>query len=105
MYEGSDGNRFELERGEGIFVTSRRATNPALRMLDQANLAHGGRSMFSSSSRYGQDGGEMTQGTNNANMVSMIESAIAAQRPPVVQVESILGGIIADQNARKVGMI
>jgi hypothetical protein len=104
-YQGEDGNRFEVEKDEGIFVTKRSATNPALQMLSEANMMNGGRSMFSGSSRFLQDGGEASRATDSASMARMIKDAILSAPIPILPVQSIIGGINAETKAKKVGVI
>jgi len=91
-----------MEGGEGIYVTNRMATK---QMLNDYNTANGGRSMFSSSSRFLQDGGAVDTRAQNDNMMAMIQAAIAAQPAPQVEVTSIMAGITADKAARNVGVI
>jgi len=104
-YAGEDGNSFEVERGEGIFVTSRRATNPALQMLNEANTQAGGRSMFSGSSRFLQDGGEAGKQTDSAMMARMITDAMMNAPIPILPIQSVMAGINAETKAKNVGVI
>lgn len=104
-YKGEDGNVFEVEKGEGIFVTKREATNPALQMLNSANSMNGGRSMFSGSSRFLQDGGEASRQNDSAMMAQMISEAMMNAPVPVLPVQSIIAGINSETKAKKVGVI
>jgi hypothetical protein len=104
-YMGEDGNAFEVEKGEGIFVTKRSATNPALRMLNEANTMNGGRSMFSSSHRFLQDGGQATQNGNADQMRQMFQELAASLPAPVLQVQSVMAGINADVEATEIGIV
>lgn len=103
-YRGEDGNVFEVEKGEGLFVTKREATNPALALLDQANTSFGGTSMFSNGSRFLQDGGSVAMESTGFSQEDLI-AAIEATPPPMVQVQSIMAGINAEMEAKKVGTI
>lgn len=103
-YRGEDGNIFEVEKGEGLFVTKREATNPALALLDQANTSFGGSSMFSGGARFLQDGGSVATESTGFNQDDLI-TAIQATPPPVVQIQSIMAGINAEMEAKKVGTI
>ena len=91
-----------MEGNEGLFVTNKMATK---QMLNDYNTANGGRSMFSSSSRFLQDGGEVNTKANNENMIALITAAMAASPVPKVEIEDVMSGIIANQNARKIGVI
>lgn len=104
-YKGEDGNAFEVERGEGIFVTKRSATNPALKLLDQANTMNGGNSMFGNSSRFLQDGGQVSQENSDMRTAQLINEAMANMPAPVVEVQSILGGINSEMKSKKTGVI
>jgi hypothetical protein len=104
LYRGSDGNAFEVERGEGIFVTKREATNPALAALNAINTANGGRSMFSSSS-YLQEGGEALSQSARSDTANLIFDIMENMPAPVVEVQSIMGGINAERESKKVGII
>ena len=104
-YKGEDGNVFEVERDEGIFVTKREATNPALMMLDHANTMNGGNSMFSGSGRFLQQGGEADQGSDLEAQTELLVNAVAALPPPVIEVSSFMAGINAEVEATEVGTI
>lgn len=94
----------EMQGGEGLFVTKREATNPALQLLNQANLAAGGASMFGNSSRFLQDGGRVADygfGVGSKELAA----ALAAMPNPVVDVRSIMAGINAEVEAKEVGTI
>lgn len=104
-YKGEDGNVFKVQSNEGIFVTKREATNPALQMLNEANTAHGGRSMFASSSRFLQDGGEANQEGDNASIRAIMVELLENAPPPVVDVRSIMGGLNVENEANEIGLI
>lgn len=103
-YYGQDGNAFEVESGEGIFVTKREATNPALALLNRTNTSFGGASMFASGSRFLQEGGAASMGGSAISAEDLAE-AMAQVPAPVVQVQSIMAGINAEVSATSVGII
>ncbi len=105
-YRGEDGNEFEVERGEGIFVTKSDATSEALMAIDSINKGYGGNSMFGHSHRWLQDGGPAESNALGAETIRQIVIDTLENMPaPVVQVESIIGGIEAENNAREIGVI
>lgn len=104
-YRGEDGNVFEVERDEGIFVTKREATNPALMLLDQMNTMHGGNSMFSNSGRFLQKGGEASQGGDLDAQTELLVAAVSAMPPPMIEVSSFMAGINAENEATEIGTI
>ena len=108
-YTGEDGNSFEVEKDEGIFVTKRDATNPALRLLSETNEKHGGRSMFSAPKPFLQEGGSAGGGMNTNQLAAIIDTTVAAtvsSLPPAqVQVVDIMGGIEGNQEAESVGVV
>lgn len=102
-YKGADGNEFEVEKGEGIFVTKREATNPALALLSGVNEKFGGASMFGNSSRFLQQGGQA--GGLGSTEISRLANEIVQGLPtPVVEVQSVMAGINADIDAKSVGI-
>lgn len=94
----------EMQGGEGLFVTKREATNPALQLLNKANLSEGGASMFSQSSRFLQDGGSVDMSGGGISAADLA-SALSEMPNPVVDVRSIMAGINAENNAKEVGTI
>lgn len=105
-YTGEDGNTFEVERDEGIFVTKREATNPALRMLSGVNESYGGSSMFSTPRAHLQEGGvAQSNSLSGQDVADIVAETVANQPPPVVMVSSIMGGINAEVDAEGVGVI
>jgi uncharacterized protein YqgC (DUF456 family) len=94
----------EMQGGEGLFVTKREATNPALQLLNSANLAAGGSSMFGQSSRFLQNGGRVSDG-GGAISASELAQALSSMPNPVVDVRSIMAGINAELEAKSVGTI
>ncbi len=105
-YRGEDGNEFEVERGEGIFVTKSDATSDAMMAIDAINKGYGGNSMFGHSHRWLQDGGPAESNALGAETIRQIVIDTLENMPaPVVQVETIIGGIEAENNARKIGVI
>ncbi len=105
-YRGEDGNEFEVERGEGIFVTKSDATNDALMALDAINKGYGGNSMFNQSYRWLENGGNAQNQSLDADMVrEIVETTVKNMPPSLVRVETIMGGIVAEENAKEVGVI
>ena len=100
---GEDGTTFEAQKDEGLFITKREATNPALQLLDQANTAFGGRSMFASSSRFMQEGGSVENAPAGISPEALTE-AIESMPAPVVDIESVMAGIEATQDAKRIGI-
>jgi len=94
----------EMQGGEGLFVTKREATNPALQLLNSANTAFGGSSMFGQSSRFLQNGGMVSDG-GGAMSAQELAAALSAMPTPVVEVQSIMAGINAEVQAKRVGTI
>ena len=101
---GEDGTTFEAQKDEGLFITKREATNPALQLLDQANTHFNGRSMFASSARFMQEGGSVENAPSGISPEALAE-AMANMPAPVVEVESIMGGIQASQDGRNIRVV
>lgn len=92
-----------MQGDEGLFVTKKEATNPALALLSGVNERFGGASMFGNSSRFLQQGGPV--GGLGASEISQLASEIVAGLPtPVVEVQSIMAGINADIDAKAIGI-
>lgn len=99
QYWGSDGNRFLLQKGEGLFVAKAEAHSEWLSSMSRRNQAHGGRSWFNSPVSYGAEGGQIA--TNTAIQQSMITQdminfaiEIVKNMPqPRVAVDDIVDGI------------
>ena len=66
-YTGEDGNAFEVERGENMYVLNRSAS-ASINGLSSLNQAHGGRSFSSPSVTFAQEGGRIA--TNQSSGVS-----------------------------------
>lgn len=104
LYRGSDGNSFEAERGEGIFVMKRDAYQN-LHRLSAWNENFGGNSWFGKSVNYAADGGAITDGgyaardlSGNVDASIILENAIKrgfmlAPSPvvSVVEIERVQG--------------
>lgn len=78
-YVGEDGNAFEVQRGEKLFVLNRGASKQ-IRSLSALNQSHGGRSFFSSPVSFGQDGGQITTADGGfavRNLESSIEDRLS----------------------------
>jgi hypothetical protein len=92
-----------MQGDEGLFVTKKEATNPALALLSGVNERFGGASMFGNSSRFLQQGGPV--GGLGASDISRLASEIVKGLPtPVVEVQSVMAGINADIDAKAVGI-
>lgn len=98
-YVGEDGNVFEVERGEKIYVLNRMASKH-IDALGGLNMAFGGRSWSDSPIRYAANGGQIQDGgfgirqtseqANNNVMVSeLIKSVVSKMPTPVVSVVEI----------------
>lgn len=95
-YYGEDGNVFEVEQGEGIYVLKREAEADTIGKLSALNQRHGGVS-FANRGWYRAQGGaiETRQAVSqiNANRdVARLANAIMNMPPPIVLVEDILAG-------------
>ena len=93
-----------MQGDEGLFVTKREATNPALQLLNQANLDHGGASLFSGTSRFLQEGGAVGAASDSITAEGLA-TALGSLPVPMVEVKSIMAGINADNEAEAVGVI
>lgn len=77
-YVGEDGNSFNVQRGERMYVLNRGASQ-AIRGLSDLNMAHGGRSFFSGPTSFGQTGGEIAAadgGFSTRQLASSIEDRL-----------------------------
>lgn len=99
LYRGSDGNTFEVERGEKIFVMKANASRH-IDALGGLNMAFGGRSWSDSPIRYAADGGMIQDGgfairqtserASDMAMLKQFAKSIAEEIPtPVVSVTEI----------------
>ena len=105
-YFGEDGNAFEVQSNEGIFVTKREATNPALQMLSDINTQYGGSSMFSGGSAHLEEGGFAEGGGISEKSLSLaMRDAVQDLPSPVVEVVDLLSGIEAHADAKSTGVI
>lgn len=99
QYWGADGNRFLLQRGEGIFVAKHGAHNEFLSSMSAMNTRHGGRSWFNSGVSYGEEGGSIAIGAAAQNSIaarqlaSILMQALSAMPAPRVAVDDIVDGI------------
>lgn len=105
-YFGEDGNTFEVQSNEGIFVTKREATNPALQMLDSINQQYGGNSMFSGGSSYLQEGGQASgMGIDEKSLSLIMMEAIENLPVPILPVKDVMAGINENIEANEVGVV
>lgn len=99
QFIGSDGSRFEAERGEAMFILKKDAT-AEIAALSQINESHGGRSFFSGGSSHLANGGEVAA-VDIAGQVSA-----AMQRTPIiVKVADISTGLTDVSKVKSVGVI
>lgn len=98
-YVGEDGNRFEVERGEKIFVMKATASK-YIDALGGVNMMFGGRSWGNSSVRFAaqggaiQDGGFVARNTTQradelATQKALISTLLKSMPAPVVSVQEI----------------
>jgi len=106
-FSGEDGNVFEVEKDEGIFVTKRSATNPALALLSGINERQGGRSMFDTPRQFLQEGGGAItgQGLNGDQLAELVEATAGALPPIEVKVTDIMAGIQGNADAQETGVV
>lgn len=106
-YAGEDGNMFEVEKDEGIFVTKRSATNKALMAISDINKSHGGKSMFSTPRQFLQEGGSVisNQGLTEQQISTIVAQTAETLPAPEVRVTDIMGGLESNQNAKQTGII
>jgi len=98
-FVGSDGSRFEAERGEAMFVLNKNAS-AEIAALSQINESHGGRSFFGSGSSHLADGGEVSP----ASVSNQIDAALR-NTPIIVRVGDISTGLTDMSNVKEVGVI
>lgn len=105
-YVGEDGNRFEVEKGEAIFVANKQAAAPSLSVLSDINQKFGnGRSFFSAPRSHLQEGGSASSVSMSSDEISTIVESTAANLPvPVVKIQSIMAGINEDLDAQGLGV-
>ena len=93
-YVGEDGNGFEVEEGEGIYILKREAQSDKIRGLSSLNMAHGGNS-FGSKGWYRAQGGAIeTRSISNGQLPigdiqRIIRTTIQSIPPSVVYVDDI----------------
>jgi hypothetical protein len=105
-YTGEDGNRFEVEKDEAIFVAKRGAADHALSYISNINESFGGSSFFDAPKHHLQDGGQVIDSGLTQDQISLIVQQTAAALPaPIAQIESIIGGIEADQSAKAIQIV
>jgi len=93
-FYGSDGTRFEAERGEKIFVMKRTASS-AIDRLGSFNQLYGGRPWSSTRHAHAEDGGLVFDGGmtsrsfNQPNITEQLRNALTNMPPAVVSVKEI----------------
>jgi hypothetical protein len=94
-YQGEDGNAFEVEKDEGIFILKKSANKEYLSSLNQA---HGGKS-WGQKTWYAAHGGQIetrdiaARSNQNSAIARILASALANAPRPVVFVEDIRTGV------------
>jgi hypothetical protein len=94
-YRGEDGNAFEVEKDEGIFILKKSANKEYLSSLNQA---HGGKS-WGQKTWYAAQGGQIetrdiaARSNQNSAIARIVASALANAPRPVVFVEDIRTGV------------
>lgn len=106
-WRNDSGGSFNIEGDEGVFITKREATNPALSLLSSVNKSFGGRSMFSAPKQFLQEGGaaSASQGLNGDQLTELVEATAAALPPLEVKVTDIMAGIQGNVEAKETGVI
>jgi hypothetical protein len=93
-FYGSDGTRFEAERGEKIFVMKRTASS-AIDRLGSFNQLYGGRPWSSTRHAHAEDGGLVFDGgmtsrsLQGADITQQLRNALTNMPPAVVSVKEI----------------
>lgn len=110
-YRGEDGNGFEVEQGEGIYILKRNAEADKINRLSALNMSHGGNS-FGRSTWYAAQGGQIETRnvgglTSSAEIERVVRTTMQNMPPIIVTVEDInaksqqVGNIV--QQAKVVG--
>lgn len=93
-FYGSDGTRFEAEKGENLYILNRRAS-AKINALSNINAAYGGTS-FGAGKSYLATGGQVQRATSSVNSTTQLIRGITeaiTKMPVVVTVEDINAGI------------
>lgn len=102
QFWGSDGSRFEAEKGEAMFVMKKDAT-AEIAALSAINESHGGRSFFERSpAGHFADGGEVTKQASDIRKTINDE---IDRRPIYVRVGDIQTGMTDVENSKSVGVV
>lgn len=102
QFWGSDGSRFEAEKGEAMFVMKKDAT-AEIAALSAINESHGGRSFFERShAGHFAEGGEVTKQASDIRKTINDE---IDRRPIVVRVSDIQTGMTDVENSKSVGVV
>jgi len=96
---GSDGSRFEAERGEAMFVLKKDAT-AEIAALSAINESFGGRSLIGGGASHLANGGEVAP----VNISGQVNEALR-NTPIIVRVADISTGLTDVANVKKVGVI
>lgn len=99
QYYGEDGNRFELERDEKIFVLKRNASEK-INLLSQWNQFWGGKSWTGQPVRHAALGGAVSDGgfairdvsrntDNNRQLITQMKEAISGIPAPILQIKEL----------------
>lgn len=91
----------EMEGDEGMYITNKAATK---QLLSDVNVGNGGRSFFDSSVRYAAEGGRINTDVQNGVTAEAIAAAVSTLAIKV-EVESVMAGMIASENAKQIGVI
>lgn len=106
-YYGQDGNVFEVERGENIFVMNRHANAAKIHALSNENVRSGG-VPFSMKTRWAALGGSIETRSasqaaqNSSDITRIIRQTMMSMPPQIVLVEDInsVQGRVAEVNER-----
>lgn len=101
QFWGSDGTRFEAERGEALFVMKKDAT-AEIAALSMINESHGGRSWTGRPSKHLQEGGSVDVGS--VGVEKIVDEAIA-RTPIFVKVGDVETGLTEFRNVKQAGVI
>lgn len=106
-WRNDKGGSFNIQGDEGVFITKREATNPALAMLSDINERFGGRSFFDTPRQFLQEGGAAAggQGLSGDQLTELVEATAGALPPIEVKVTDIMAGIEGNAEAQETGVV